>query len=115
MCGADLDVEVRIANGVANLLESAAGSEHRKGARKGNATGGGNARSHAHQVGLGDTGVEEAIGIGRLELCRLGSSRQVGIEYDKVVVLGTQLDQGLTIARASGDSLHVCHYSPSLS
>ena len=109
MSRADLHIEMRIADGIANLLVGAAGGEHGKGARKGNATGGGDTRGEAHHIALCDAGVIEAIGEGGLELGRLGRSREVGIEDQEVVVLCAKLDQGLAVAHAGGDSLLVCH------
>ena len=70
--GADLDVEVRVADGVADLLERTAGGEHGKGACERDATGGGNARRETHHVALSNAGVKEAVGVGGLELARLG-------------------------------------------
>ena len=88
MRGADLHVEVRVADGVADLLEGAAGREHREGARKGHAARGGDAGGQAHHVGLGDARVKEAVGVGGLELAGLRGGREVRVKDDEVVVLG---------------------------
>ena len=109
MRGADLDVEVRVADRVADLFKGTASGKHGKGARKGNAAGGRDTGGNTHQVALGDAHIKEAIGAGSLELAGLRCSSQVGIENNKVIVLGSELDEGLAVAYARGDFLDVCH------
>ena len=109
MRGADLDVEMRIADGVADLLEGAAGGEHGKGAREGDAPGGRDTGGDAHQVALGNAHIEEAVGASGLKFAGLRGGGQVGIEDHKVVVLVGELDEGLAVAYARGDFLDVCH------
>lgn len=107
--GTDLNIEVRVADGVTNLFKSAAGGEHGKGAREGNTTGGRDAGSDAHQVALGDAHIEEAVGAGCLELAGLRGGGKVGVEDHKVIVLVGELDEGLAVAYTRGDFLDVCH------
>ena len=107
--GADLDVEVRIADGVTDLLKSAAGGKHGKGASKGSTTGGRDTGGDTHQVALGNAHVKEAVGAGGLKLTGLRGGSQVGVEDHKVIVLIAQLDKCLAIANARGDFLDVCH------
>ena len=109
MRGADFDVEVRIADGITHLLVRAAGSEHGKGARKGDVTRGRNASGKPHQVALGNAGIVEALRVRSLKLAGLRGGGQVGIEDHKVVALIAQLDKRLAIANARGDFLDVCH------
>ena len=109
MGGANLDVEMRVANGIADLLVGATGGKHRKGARKSNAARGRDAGGKTHQVALGDTGIVKALRVGSLKLTRLRSGGQVGIEHYKVIVLIAQLDKCLAIANACGDFLDFCH------
>ena len=109
MRGTDLNVEVRVADGVADLLKGATGSEHGKGAREGNAAGGRDTGGDAHQVALGNAHIEEAVGAGCLELAGLRGGSQVGVEDHKVIVLVGELDEGLAVAYARGDFLDVCH------
>ena len=109
MGGANLDVEMRVANGIADLLVGATGGKHRKGARKSNVARGRDAGGKTHQVALGDTGIVKALRVGSLKLTRLRSGSQVGIEHYKVIVLIAQLDKCLAIANARGDFLDLCH------
>ena len=109
MRGTDLNVEVRVADGVTNLLKGATGSEHGKGTREGNTTGGRDTGGDAHQVALGDTHIEETIRAGGLKLTGLRGGGQVGVEDHKVIVLVGELDEGLAVAYARGDFLDVCH------
>ena len=109
MRGANLDVEVRVANGIADLFVRAAGGEHGKGARKGDVARGRDAGGKTHQVALGDAGVVEAPRVRGLKLTGLRGSGQVGIENHKVIALIAQLDERLAIANARGDFFDVCH------
>ena len=109
MRGADLDVKVRVADGVADLLKGAAGGEHGEGARKGDTAGGRNAGGDAHQVALGDAHIKETVGAGGLKLTGLRGGGQVGVEDHKVIVLVGELDEGLAVAYTRGDFLDVCH------
>ena len=109
MGGANLDVEMRVANGIADLLVGATGGKHRKGARKSNAARGRDAGGKTHQVVLGDTGIVKALRVDSLKLTRLRSGGQVGIEHYKVIVLIAQLDKCLAIANARGDFLDLRH------
>ena len=105
----DLDVEMRVADGVADLLVGAAGGKHGKGAREGNAARSRDAGGKAHQVALGDTGIIEALGIGGLKLAGLRGGRQVSIENHEVIALVAQLDKRLAVAYARGDFFDLCH------
>ena len=107
--GTDLNVEVRVADRVTDLLKGAAGGEHGKGAREGNAAGGRDTGGDAHQVALGNAHIEEAVGAGGLELAGLRGGGQVGVEDHKVIMLVGELDEGLAVAYARGDFLDVCH------
>ena len=74
----DLDIQVRISDGIAHLLIGAAGREHRKGAGKGLEPGCRQTGSDADHVALCDAAVEEPFRIGSgkiLRLCRLGKVR----------------------------------------
>ena len=109
MGGANLDVEVRIADGIAHLFVSATGGKHGKGAREGNAPRGRDAGGKAHQVALGDTGIVKALGMGCLELAGLRGGGKIGIENHEVIVLVAQLDKRLAVAYARGDFFDLCH------
>ena len=109
MSSANLDVEVRVADGIADLLVGATGGKHRKGARKSNAARGRDAGGKTHQVALGNAGVVEALRVRSLKLTGLRGGGQVGIENHKVIALIAQLDKCLAIANARGDFLDVCH------
>ncbi len=62
MGGTDLDVEVRVADGVADLLKRAARGKHGKAGNKGDIAHGGQACSHAHHIALGNAAVKVAAG-----------------------------------------------------
>ena len=84
MGGADLHVQVGVADGVADLLISTTGGEHGEGGGKGHQTHGGQTSRCADHVGFGDAAVEEAVGVGFLENIRLGGPCQVGVQHHQV-------------------------------
>ena len=57
----DLDIQLRITNGVADLLKRSACGEHGKGCRKRNFTAGGQTGSNADHVALCDAAVKETF------------------------------------------------------
>src|SRR5699024_2992031 len=100
----DLDVQVRVADGVADLVEGAARREHCKGGHKGHVAQRAHAAGGGHHVLLGDAAVKVAVGVGVAEPGRAGGFRQVGVKYDQVVgPLPGQFQQGFTVAVAGGD------------
>ena len=105
----DLHVQLGIADGVANLLISAAGSKHSKAGGKGHHAHGSGTSGHCHHVALSDTTVDVALGERLAEGTGLGGAGQVGVKHHQIVILLTQLNQGLAIAVAGCDLLHVCH------
>ena len=107
--GPDDHVQMGVADGVSHLLEGATGGEHGKGAREHPVPRGRDAGSDAHEVLLRYADVDEAVGIGRLELARLGRGGEVGVEHHEVVVGGAQLHERLAIALAGSDLAYVCH------
>ena len=95
--GDDLDVEVAVGDGLADLLPGPAGGEHGEGAGKGDLAAQGQAGGGAHQVLLGDAHVEEAVLEDLGEVIGLGGAGQVGVQDDDVGVLFPQLGQGLAV------------------
>jgi len=87
--GPDDHVQMGVADGVSHLLEGATGGEHGKGAREHPVPRGRDAGSDAHEVLLRYADVDEAVGIGRLELARLGRDGEIGVEHHEVIVGGT--------------------------
>ena len=109
MGGADLHVQVGIANGVSHLLKGPSRSEHGKGAGKGLEARSGEACGHAHHIGLGNAAVKVAVGESLLENPGLGGIGQVGVQDHNVVMLLAQFHQGLAVAVPCGDLFYVCH------
>ena len=109
MGGADLDVQVGVADGVTDLLESTAGCEHCKGRCKGHQASGGHTGSDTDHVGLCDTAVKETLGECLLEGAGLGSTCQVSIQNDQIVVGLAQLNQCVAVAVTGCDLLNICH------
>ena len=107
--GADLHIEVGVADGIAHLLKGPSGGEHGEGGRKGHQPHGGGPGGHGNHVALGDAAVEVPLGEGLLEGARLGGPGQVGVEDDQVVMLRAQGGQSVSVAVAGRDLLHFCH------
>ena len=93
----DLDVQMGIGDGVADLLVRAAGSEDGEGVGKGLQTGGSHARGNADHVILRDAAVEEALGISGPEVLRLSGHGQVCVQDHQLGVLLGKFYQGLAV------------------
>ena len=108
--GTDLDVEVRVADGVADLLKRAARGKHGKAGNKGDIAHGGQACSHTHHIALGNAAVKVAAGVSLAEHARLGGSSQIRVQHHQLIVaLGGQLFQGIAVTVTGCDLLHFCH------
>ena len=95
---ADLHVELGVGNGVADLLIGPACTEHGKGGAEGDQPHGGQACTDVHHVALGNAAVEEAVGIGGLEIFGHGSAGQVGVQDDDLVIGSAQLYKSLAVS-----------------
>ena len=110
--GTDFHVQVGIANRVAHLLKGTAGGEHGKAGNKGHVAHGGQARSHAHHVALGNAAVKMTIRVSLAEHTGLGGSSKVCVQHHQILVaFGGQLLQGVAVAFTGSDLLHICHLS----
>ena len=95
MRGAHLHVEVRVADGIPDLVVAAANAKHGKRRRERDEPGKGEARRHANHVLLGDAHVDKAIGVCLLELVGCGRPGKVGVDRADVHALVSQLDERL--------------------
>ena len=107
--GADLDVQVGVADGVADLLKGAARRKHGKAGRKRHQphrrhTGGG-----GHHVALGNAAVKMAVGIGFFEDAGLGGGGQIGVQHHHVGVIFCQFYQRGAVAVAGGNFFDLTH------
>ena len=107
--GADLHVQVGVANGVAHLLEGPSGGEHGKAGGKGHQSHGGRAGGHGNHIPLGDATVEVPVRKGFFKGASLGGASQVGVEDNQVVVELAQLLQRRAVAVPGGDLFHFRH------
>ena len=98
--GAHLDVEVRVADGVPDLVVAPAGPEDGEGAREGDASGERETSGDVHHVLLGDADVDETVRIGLPEHAGLGGTCEVGIDGDDVHALVHKLDERLAVCLA---------------
>ena len=107
--GADLHVQVGVADGVAHLLKGAARRKHGKAGSKGHQPHGGHAGGSGHHVALRNAAVKMPVGIGFLEHAGLGGGSQVGVQHHHVGVIFRQFHQRSAVAVAGGDLLYVTH------
>jgi hypothetical protein len=103
---ADLDVEARVADGVADLVVAPPGAEHGEAGREGDPAREGEPRGHADHVLLGDAHVDQAVGIGLPEVGGLGRARQVGVDGDDVEALPYELGERLAVCLARSPIVH---------
>ena len=113
--GTDLDIEMGIADGIADDLIGPACREHGKGRGEGDEARGGHAGSCSHHVALGDATVEMAVRVSIAECGGLGGSREVSVDDDDPVVDRAEFLQRVSIALSGGDFFHLCHDSVILS
>ena len=107
--GSYFDIEVRISDGVADLLESAACRKHRKCAGEGYHSGRGKACSDSHHIALRDAAVNMSVRKCFFEDARLGSACQIRIQNDKIVMLSSKLDQSVPVTLSCCDLLYFRH------
>ena len=108
--GGDLDVQVGVADGVADLLEAAARHEHGKAGHERHVTQGGHAGGYADHVLLGNAAVKVTVRELFAEDLGLGGGGQVGIKDDQVVgALAGKLHQRVDVAYTGGNFFHISH------
>ena len=107
----DLDVQLRITNGVADLLKRSACGEHGKGRRKRNFTAGSQTGSNADHVALCDAAVKETLRVCFFEDARLGGSSKVCIQNDDLRVFSGERGNGLAKAFSCCLFNHFSHIS----
>ena len=93
----ELDVELRIADGVAYHLKSSACAENRECAGKGDIACVCKAGSFTHHIGLRDTEIVKAIRISVPEDTGLRGAGEVGIHHDDFIVDRTEVSECLAI------------------
>ena len=107
--GSDLDIQLWVADGVADLVVSATSCKNGEGARKWHLTGGCKTSGDAHHVLLGDAHIKKAFRKFLLEEVGLGRFRQVCIEDDDVFIGGAEGFQRLTVCFACCLFFHLTH------
>ena len=110
MGGSDLDVQVRVADGVADLLKAAARNEHGKAGHEGDIAHRGHTGGDADHVLLGNAAVKMTVRELFAEDLGLGGGGQVGIKDDQVVgALAGKLHQRVAVAYTGGNFFHISH------
>ena len=108
----DLDVEVGISNGVADLLEGSACREHREGCSHRSLAGCSKTCGNADHISLRNTAVKEAVGMRVAEDRGIGSRSKVGVQYDYIGSRISHLAQSLTEAHAGRFCNYFSHITP---
>ena len=108
--GGDLDVQVRVADGVADLLKAAARNEHRKAGHEGDIAHRGHTGGDADHVLLGNAAVKVTIRVLLAEDFGFGGSGQVGVKNHQIVsaLLG-QLYQRVAVADTGSNFFNISH------
>ena len=102
----DFDVQLRIGNGVADLLKRSAGGEHGKRSRYGNLTGCRHACRNADHVALGNAAVKETLGKLLLKYACFGRGGEVRVKYNDIGIGLGKLAKRL--AKALSCRFHYC-------
>ena len=107
--GGDLDVQVGVADGVADLLEAAARHEHGKAGHERHVTHGGHAGGYADHVLLGNAAVKMTVRELFAEDLGLGGGGQIGVQHHHVGVIFCQFYQRGAVAVAGGNFFDLTH------
>ena len=114
--GANLNVQVRISNGISDLLKSSARRKHGNRSGKDRTTGSSNTCGHTNHVGLGNAAVNKTLRICFAKLTRTRSFCKVSVEHEKIVMVAAKLYKSLAVRVARSDFFDFCHgYSASFS
>ena len=95
----DLDVQVRIAHAVADLLEAAARKDGEGGAER-DVAHARQAGGHGDHVRLGDTAVEEAVGMRLGKVLGHRGAGEVRVQRDDLVIFKAEGSEFLAVAHA---------------
>ena len=106
---ADLNVEVRIAYAVSNLLVSSACRKHSEGGCEYSLAGRSDTCRNAHHIALCDSAIEESLRELFLKHTRLGSRRKICVEHQKIILFAKV---GKRLAVAFSSCLLICHVTP---
>ena len=107
----DLDVQLRIADRVAHLLERSARREHRKGRRERDLSAGRKARRNTDHVALRDAAVKEAFRIFFLEDAGFRGRGKIRVQHNDIGIFGGQLRDRLAKALSCSLLYHFSHIS----
>ena len=108
---ADLHIQVRIADGIADLLKGASRHKHRKAGNERHKAHRRHARRRSDHVRLRDAAVKVPVREFLLERARHRGFREVRIQHDKILVLTADFYQRSAVARACCN-LHFTHGPP---
>ena len=110
MGGADLHIQMGIADGIAHLLIGTSGREHGKGAGEGNLSHSSETRRNSHHVAFRNTAVDVAVGKYLLERIRLRSICQVRIQNHQVRILCAEFRKGFSVGFSGRHFLNRLRY-----
>ena len=108
---ADFYIEMRVADGVADLLKRTSGSKHGKTARERNESAGGKTCRDAHHVSFCDTTIDVTVRECLFENTGFGRTCQVSVQNDQIIMLFSQFNQCVAVALTGCDLLNVSHYA----
>ena len=114
VCGADLNVEVRVSYRVSYLFKGASGGEHCKCRSKGDLPGGGKTCGYRHHISLGDAAVKEAVWEFLFENSGLCGGGKVGVQHHEIIFIA-KFGKRVAVCLAGGDLFnHFSHFYTSL-
>ena len=105
----NLHIQLRIADGIPNLLIGSARRKHRKRARKRDAPGRGNAGCDTNHVLLGNAAVDVALRKCLAEHRGLCGTREIGIQYEEILMFFSKFREGSAVALAGRNLFSLTH------
>ena len=115
MGSSDLDVKVRIRDGVPDLLIGSARREHCEGACEYGVARGSETRGNAHHVALSYARVKESVGVRFLKHTRLGSRSKVGVQNNYLIIYPAKLDERFAVSVTGRSFNNISHFNAFLS
>ena len=106
---AEFNVEMRIANAVADLVVASSRKNRKRGA-EGNQAHRAHAGRHVHHIGFGNAAVKEPFRIGLFKGVGHRGVGQVGVQHNHLVVGFAEFHKGLTIGNTCSFLFHL--FSP---
>ena len=109
VCRADLDIQMRIPNGISYLLVCTSRRKHGKGGDKGDEPHRRETRTDIRHIAFRNPAVKMALRKHLLKCPRLRCAGKVGIQNDNIRMFLAEFSEGVPVAVTRCNFFHICH------